>query len=556
MFSVKCQCERRLKLKIEHLGRLVTCPACGAPIRAVSGPEPTDGVFQFVLTVVDGPAQIGEQVFLGGHTVLSLGKLSTSDIPLSGKRVSRQHCRLAPTGDGWTIEDTDSRNGVIVNDRRVESCALEDGDRVRLADFELEVRDTLMFRMGPEAAPVPRDDRATLPESAVGGRHALAPEGDSPPSSAGRSAPPAEGPVCPSCQTQLAVGAKICVTCGIDLRTGRSMLTADESGMDETYATAEEAITVVSWIVPLGLYPIASEAFGKRQPHVIRIVALLTIAATVWLWCYDWADSPKFHKYKDLLLWSGEAEPDGAYLTAMCEFGEFGDIEAVRDKAYELDPTESGEDPIVAAHASLPAEDRCIGTYHHAQLFTHALFHADVLHLVGNLLFLMVLGTRVNALIGALGTAVVYPLLAIAGGIAHMLSTVEELPHPMLGASGAIMGLAGMYLVLFPAHKVHMAIWYRWWFYLRFNLFTMRGIWVIAFYIAFDVFYTALGIKDGTAHWAHLGGFIVGMALATILLLTRSINARGGDLFSVLMGKRAWSLVGKPNMNRKALFGG
>jgi membrane associated rhomboid family serine protease len=123
---------------------------------------------------------------------------------------------------------------------------------------------------------------------------------------------------------------------------------------------------------------------------------------------------------------------------------------------------------------------------------------------------------------------------------------------PMIGASGAVMGLAGMYFVLFPIHQVHMAAWLRWFGYdftprLSLKMWSMRGYWVVLFYIAFDVLYTAFGIEDNVAHWAHLGGFGVGAGIALIMLLSRTINARGCDIISAILGKRAWALVGRPN---------
>jgi len=120
----------------------------------------------------------------------------------------------------------------------------------------------------------------------------------------------------------------------------------------------------------------------------------------------------------------------------------------------------------------------------------------------------------------------------------------------MLGASGAIMGLAGMYFVLFPVHKVHMAAWLRWGFFLPIHLelgmFAVRGFWVVLFYIAFDVAFTALGAEDDVAHWAHLGGFLAGAGLALVLLFSRLVNARGGDILSAVLGRHAWALIGKP----------
>jgi len=153
---------------------------------------------------------------------------------------------------------------------------------------------------------------------------------------------------------------------------------------------------------------------------------------------------------------------------------------------------------------------------------------------------------------------ILYPLLAMVAGIIFMASEQASPPAAMIGASGAIMGLAGMYLVLMPIHKMHMALWFRWpWFrawHLSLKLFAVRGFWVVLFYIAFDVFWTAVGVDDGVAHWAHLGGFLGGVGIAFLLLFTRAANCRGGDIVSAVLGRQAWVLVGRPDPNRKALL--
>jgi membrane associated rhomboid family serine protease len=55
---------------------------------------------------------------------------------------------------------------------------------------------------------------------------------------------------------------------------------------------------------------------------------------------------------------------------------------------------------------------------------------------------------------------------------------------------------------------------------------------------------------DGVAHWAHLGGFIFGMAFAVLLMMTRLVNAHGNDILSVIFGHYAWALIGSPGRAR------
>ncbi len=121
---------------------------------------------------------------------------------------------------------------------------------------------------------------------------------------------------------------------------------------------------------------------------------------------------------------------------------------------------------------------------------------------------------------------------------------------------GAIMGLAGLYLILFPAHRVFCAMWIS--IFLRFRryyackIFPVRGFWVLLIYFGYDVLINFLTSyfhwgHGGVAHWAHIGGFVTGMILGLVILLSRQFNANGGDLLSITLGKNAWPLIGKPS---------
>jgi membrane associated rhomboid family serine protease len=361
----------------------------------------------------------------------------------------------------------------------------------------------------------------------------------------------AKGPprTCPSCEKKYPGGTKICVECGVNLATGRPVLMTDDASVDRSYTYAEAIIRWISWIFVCGVYPIASEGFGLRKPWATRGIATVTIVVSVW--------------FMIGFIYNPDPEPGTARLMLWCGRGAEGASAAEREEQYFSSVEEKlraegyDDQTIQAAMNYLPIETE-LEKHETYQLLTHALLHDGPIHLLGNLLFLMVFGSRVNALIGNLLTLIIYPVLAIMGGVAHMVASTHELLHPMLGASGAIMGLAGMYLVLFPVHKVHMAGWWRWGlfggFHLHLKLFDVRGFWVVLFYIAFDVIYTAFGLEDGTAHWAHLGGFLAGVVIALILLVARLANARGGDILTVILGRHAWALIGKPNRPAKTLW--
>lgn len=366
------------------------------------------------------------------------------------------------------------------------------------------------------------------------------------------AAEPATGaPTCPSCERPLQPGAKVCVTCGINVDTGRSIVTSRRLDENLVYSNTERILRPVSWFNPVGCIPVASEAMGGRKPYAVWAVALLTVVVTFWFW---FSSGAQMQDRKDLMLWAGGAPPSAELIMTLYEWTDWGDKIAFDAMVRQLQDQESnGEAPvrelddlIVEAHESLTESQRVIGTFHPYQLLTHALLHGGIFHLAGNLLFLLVFGSRVSALVGNTGVIILYPILAALAALAEMASISGGEPVPMLGASGAIMGLAGMYFVLFPVNRVHMAAWFRFLFYFRMKIWRPRGFWVVLLYVAFDATFVALGAEDGTAHWAHLGGFIAGAVLALALLLSRVLNAAGSDLITVLLGRHAWKLIGRP----------
>lgn len=385
-----------------------------------------------------------------------------------------------------------------------------------------------------------------------------------------RTAVPVARPVpdiqCPSCGQTYSGATRICVPCGIHVHTGRSLITADEGDTDRLYENAEKIIEGLSWISWLGIYPIGSEAYGTRKPYAIFGIVVVTIFVSSLFHAWFVTSSPKMQSAKMLMLWPPDAKPDAQAIIDAHLNSDFGDSTAFEAKYDEIETQNPIEDEdanalefiegyekkrAVAAYEALSAKERPLGEFRYYQLLTNALIHGDLFfHLGGNIFFLVIFGARVNALIGDLLTAIAYPLLAIGASAIYLIAERGGDPQPCLGASGAVMGLAGMYFVFFPVHKMHMAAWFR--FVLRIppkvnlKIWMVRGFWVVLFYIAFDVLATLTGAEDGVAHWAHLGGFIVGIAIALLLLLSRLVHAYGGDLISVLLGRHAWKLIGKP----------
>jgi membrane associated rhomboid family serine protease len=355
---------------------------------------------------------------------------------------------------------------------------------------------------------------------------------------------------CPSCNKMLFPGAKICIDCGIDLKTGRSLVTSKDINEDDLAIRADTWIRIVSWIVWMGPFPIASEAFATKKPYVTWAITALTVLVSAIFFAYLIGNDNPSPAAMNLMHWTGSREVSDKHAA---------DAVAALERMYRDEEMEDAPGGVLSEetqrriHSEAVAEANDIHGapegvgFRWYQLFTHALLHGGFLHLAGNLLFLLVFGLRVNEMIGTTRMIIIYPLLAAGSAFIDGLFHLHEPLTPTIGASGAIMGLAGMYIVFFPVQRVHMAIWFRFWFWLRYKLFTMRGFWLLVLWIGFnDLLPMVFKSEDDVAHWAHLGGFVLGVVTALILLLSRQVTAGGSDLLSVTLGKRAWKLLGRP----------
>lgn len=141
---------------------------------------------------------------------------------------------------------------------------------------------------------------------------------------------------------------------------------------------------------------------------------------------------------------------------------------------------------------------------------TSMFLHSGVLHLLGNMLFLWVFGDNVEDYLGHFKYLLFYLICGVGAGLAHtlinLISTV-----PALGASGAISGVMGAYLVLYPRSRVLTLVFI---FLIPVPAIIVLGWWfVFQFLGGLD----SLGMRSsgGVAWWAHVGGFLLGMVLVS-----------------------------------------
>jgi len=144
--------------------------------------------------------------------------------------------------------------------------------------------------------------------------------------------------------------------------------------------------------------------------------------------------------------------------------------------------------------------------------FTGIFLHAGVWHYAGNMLFLWIFGRKVEATVGHFYFALSYLLAGLGGqALYFVLSRHSEIP--CVGASGAIAGVVGMYLLLFPRDKFDLNIYLGYWRVktISSNTKVAVGVWIgEQFILALITTWTPI---SSVAFWAHIGGFLVGMAV-------------------------------------------
>lgn len=140
--------------------------------------------------------------------------------------------------------------------------------------------------------------------------------------------------------------------------------------------------------------------------------------------------------------------------------------------------------------------------------FVSSLFlHASPVHLIGNMLFLWIFGVNVEWCLGRVGFLAVYLLSGIAGDAATWVADPSS-EMPAVGASGAISGVLGVYLIAFPKYRVKLLFWMFHVAVFSVPAWSIIGFWFVVNDLWPLVQSTAVG--DGIGHMAHLGGFAFG----------------------------------------------
>jgi membrane associated rhomboid family serine protease len=151
-------------------------------------------------------------------------------------------------------------------------------------------------------------------------------------------------------------------------------------------------------------------------------------------------------------------------------------------------------------------------------LVSSMFIHGGVLHIVGNMLYLWIFGDNIESAFGHLRYLFLYLAFGVVGSLVHVASGPGS-TVPMVGASGAIAGILGAYVLLYPRARVLTLIFFG--FFVR--LIWLPAVWILGLWIVLQVINTLPGVDrglGGVAFFAHIGGFAFG-ALAALPILRR-----------------------------------
>lgn len=143
------------------------------------------------------------------------------------------------------------------------------------------------------------------------------------------------------------------------------------------------------------------------------------------------------------------------------------------------------------------------------RMFTAAFLHGDLGHLLGNLVFLFLVGHLVEAALGAWRYLLLYAVAALGASVAALAWRWGE-PSAALGASGAIAGLMGAYCVLWGRRKVR----FFYWFFIYFDYVRAPAIWLLPAWLGWEVLQMLLFRDAGIGFEAHAGGLVTGALVA------------------------------------------
>jgi membrane associated rhomboid family serine protease len=239
-----------------------------------------------------------------------------------------------------------------------------------------------------------------------------------------------------------------------------------------------------------------------RKPFVNWLIAAVMILAfAIELSVVREAERQTRNSYLDIKRWADpNAEPNYYELTD-------------HEQTYE---DQADEEP--ALDILGPIRPYVLDGWTIKGLFGYMWLHAGYIHLFGNLLFLWVFGNAVCAKIRNIIYLPAYLAFGLMAGICHLIFCGGS----VVGASGAINGVVGMFLIFFPENEVTCLSTIN----VGRRIVSVSSYWIILFWFIWDVFGAVFlkGVAGGAAYAAHIGGFLSGAALAVLMLKAKWVG--------------------------------
>lgn len=170
---------------------------------------------------------------------------------------------------------------------------------------------------------------------------------------------------------------------------------------------------------------------------------------------------------------------------------------------------QTGFDQLIQKYALVPCTINADALYNfnlYVPFFSHLFLHAHIIHIASNMLFLWIFGNNIEDVLGAVRFYAFYLLCGLAAAMTYYLFHYNEC-IPIVGASGAVSGLLGAYVILFPSARIR--IW------MLFFIFRMRAwVFVLLWFVIQVINLQAENLGMSQVAWsAHIGGFVAGFIL-------------------------------------------
>jgi membrane associated rhomboid family serine protease len=152
------------------------------------------------------------------------------------------------------------------------------------------------------------------------------------------------------------------------------------------------------------------------------------------------------------------------------------------------------------------------------QLITSMFMHGGWLHLIVNMAYLWVFGDDIEDTLGAVRYLLFYLAAGVTASLTHIVLSGPGDTTPSVGASGAIAGVLGAYLIWFPRRQVHVLLPILFFLPARVSALLALGTWFLLQFLSGIAAITEGTVQTGgVAVWAHIGGFVAGVIVALLL---------------------------------------